>query len=139
MAEGLERFEAAQDEGGTYERAMAEVAAGAKRGHWMWFVYPQLAGLGQSPTARFYAIRDEAEARALLAHPVLGPRLRRAMRTAADAPARSAEALLGGIDAVKLRSSATLFGRVAPEEPVFGEVLDRWYGGEEDRATLALL
>ena len=135
----LDRFVAAQDEGGTYEQALAELAAGAKRSHWMWFVFPQIAGLGQSPTARFYAIRSQAEAREYLAHPVLGPRLIRAASAAETAPAASADALLGGIDAVKLRSSMTLFGRLAPEEPVFARVLDRWYGGAEDEATLALL
>ena len=136
---GLGRFVDAQDADGTYGQALAELADGAKRSHWMWFVFPQIAGLGQSPTARFYAIRSVGEAREYLAHPVLGPRLIEASRTVEAAPASSAEALLGGIDAAKLRSSMTLFGRVSPEEPAFARVLDRWYGGQEDEATLALL
>jgi uncharacterized protein (DUF1810 family) len=105
----------------------------------MWFVFPQLAGLGSSPTARFFAIRSLEEARAYLAHPVLGPRLREAAGAALTAPAASAESLLGGIDAQKLRSSMTLFLRAAPGEPVFQQVLDRWYGGEPDPATDRLL
>ena len=138
-SQGLDRFTAAQDDGGTYDRAVDELASGAKRTHWMWFVFPQIAGLGQSPTARLYAIRDREEALAYLAHPVLGPRLRRAAEVAETAPATTAQALLGGIDAVKLRSSMTLFAQVAPEQPVFVRVLERWFGGQEDEATLRLL
>ena len=138
-SQGLERFTAAQDDGGTWGRAVDELASGEKRTHWMWFVFPQIAGLGQSPTARFYAIRDLAEADAYLRHPVLGPRLVRAAEIVETAPADTAESLLGGIDAVKLRSSMTLFARVAPEQPVFTRVLERWFGGQRDDATLALL
>jgi uncharacterized protein (DUF1810 family) len=105
----------------------------------MWFVFPQLAGLGASPTARFFAIGSLEEARAYLAHPVLGPRLREAAEAALTAPAGSADALLGGIDARKLRSSMTLFLRAAPEEPLFRRVLDRWYDGAVDPATDRLL
>lgn len=137
MSDGgdLERFVEAQDEDGTYARALAELRAGAKRSHWMWFVLPQIAGLGSSPTARHYAIRSLDEARAYLAHPVLGPRLRETAAVVRDAPAADAEALLGPIDAQKLRSSMTLFARAAPGEPVFQDVLDRWFGGVADAAT----
>jgi uncharacterized protein (DUF1810 family) len=133
----LGRFRSAQDAHGVYEDALAELRSGRKTTHWMWFVFPQIAGLGVSPTAVFFAIRSLDEARAYLADPVLGPRLREAAEAAADAPADSAEALLGSIDAAKLRSSMTLFAHVAPEEAVFRRVLDRWYGGAEDDATLA--
>jgi uncharacterized protein (DUF1810 family) len=132
--DGLERY-AAQDEDGTYERAIAELRAGAKRTHWMWFVLPQIAGLGSSPTARRYAIRSLEEARAYLAHPVLGSRLIETAAVVRDAPATDAGALLGSIDAQKLRSSMTLFARAAPGEPVFQAVLDRWFDGVSDPAT----
>lgn len=137
MSDGddLQRFVEAQDEDGTYARALAELRAGAKRRHWMWFVLPQIAGLGSSPTARHYAIRSLDEARAYLAHPVLGPRLRETAAVVRDAPAADAAALLGPIDAQKLRSSMTLFARAAPGEPVFQDVLDRWFGGVADAAT----
>jgi uncharacterized protein (DUF1810 family) len=105
----------------------------------MWYVFPQLAGLGRSPTAQHFALRGLDEARAYLAHPVLGARLREAADAALTAPAASADALLGGIDAQKLRSSMTLFLRAAPDEALFGRVLDRWYDGEPDAATDALL
>ena len=133
----LGRFRSAQDAHGVFEDALAELRSGRKTTHWMWFVFPQIAGLGVSPTAVFFAIRSLDEARAYLADPVLGPRLHEAAEAAASAPAESAEALLGGIDAAKLRSSMTLFAHVAPEEAVFRQVLDRWYGGAEDDATLA--
>ena len=135
----LQRFVDAQDAGGTYDQALRELRAGRKHSHWMWFVLPQLAGLGSSPTTRFYALRSLEEARAYLAHPVLGPRLREAAEAAGTAPAGSVEALLGGIDAQKLRSSMTLFLRAAPEERAPQAVLDRWYGGEADAATDRLL
>jgi uncharacterized protein (DUF1810 family) len=131
----LARFVAAQDAGGTYERAVAELRAGRKAGHWMWFVFPQIAGLGQSPVSRQYAISSLAEARAYLDHPVLGQRLRECARVVAGLAGRSAESVFGGIDAIKLRSSMTLFGRADPGEPVFGQVLDRFFGGQADEAT----
>jgi uncharacterized protein (DUF1810 family) len=128
----LERFVRAQ--AGSYETALAELRAGAKRSHWMWFVFPQIAGLGSSAMARTYAIRSLEEARAYLAHPPLGPRLR-ACVAAMDALAeRDPARVLGGIDAVKLRSSLTLFAAV---DPWFAGGLDRWFGGERDPATLA--
>ena len=135
----LERFVTAQDDGGTYERALAELRAGRKTSHWMWFVLPQIAGLGMSGTARFYGVRSLEEARAYLAHPVLGGRLRTCMAAVADSTAASAEALLGGIDAMKARSSATLFLRADPSDPVYRRVLDRFFDGEPDAATDRLL
>jgi uncharacterized protein (DUF1810 family) len=136
----LDRFVHAQDDGGpdgetVYRRALAELRAGRKTSHWMWFVLPQVAGLGRSPMAERYAIRSLAEAQAYLAHPVLGPRLRETAEVVLAAPAASAEALLGPVDAQKLRSSMTLFARADPGADVFGAVLDRWFGGEADPAT----
>ena len=137
MAEGHElgRFVEAQDAGATYDRALSELRAGRKVSHWMWFVFPQIAGLGRSPTARRYAISGLEEARAYLAHPLLGPRLRECAQALADGPARSAVDVLGEIDAVKLRSSMTLFARAAPDEPLFATVLDRFFAGEPDPET----
>jgi uncharacterized protein (DUF1810 family) len=135
----LDRFVQAQDRGGTYDRAVAELRAGRKTSHWMWFVFPQLAGLGRSATAQHYAIADLAEARAYLAHPVLGERLRTCAGLLLRHGARTPEDVLGGIDALKLRSSMTLFARAAPGEPVFADVLAQWYGGEPDPLTDRLL
>lgn len=135
----LERFVAAQDAGGTYDRALAELRGGAKTSHWMWFVFPQVAGLGRSPMARTYAIEGLQEARAYVRHPVLGPRLRAAAEAMlANAGTRDAEAILGGIDALKLRSSMTLFARAAEadDNAVFRAVLAAFYGGAEDPATV---
>jgi uncharacterized protein (DUF1810 family) len=131
----LQRFVDAQDETGTYERALAELRAGRKTSHWMWFVFPQIAGLGRSPTAQTYAIDSLAEARAYLGHPVLGPRLLECSRALAELDAGSADDILGEVDAVKLRSSMTLFGRAAPEEPIFRRVLEKYFGGRPDEAT----
>lgn len=117
-------------------QALAELKAGRKTSHWMWFVFPQIAGLGRSETARFYAISDVAEARAYLAHPLLGARLREAAAALLAHRGRSAEAMLGGIDAVKLRSSMTLFEAVAPEEPVFAAVLEAFFSGQRDPETV---
>ena len=135
----LERFVDAQDQGGTYDAAVAELRAGRKRSHWMWFVFPQIAGLGQSPISRRYAISSLAEAQAYLAHAVLGPRLTECARIVNDLKAPSAEDIFGGIDAMKLRSSMTLFARADPSNPVFGEVLDAYFGGVPDDATERLL
>jgi uncharacterized protein (DUF1810 family) len=131
----LQRFVDAQDQGGTYEAALAELRAGRKTGHWMWFVFPQIAGLGQSPMSRRFAIGSLEEARAYLAHPVLGPRLTECARALTRLPTASAEEVLGGIDALKLRSSMTLFHRAVPGEPLFGQVLDRYFQGVADEAT----
>lgn len=135
----LQRFVTAQDGGGTYQQALAEVRRGHKTSHWMWFVFPQLAGLGRSPMAQRYAIASLAEARAYLRHPVLGARLRECAAVVAAGDAPSAEAIFGPTDAMKLRSSMTLFARAAPDEPVFQEVLDRYYGGAADPETLRRL
>jgi uncharacterized protein (DUF1810 family) len=136
----LQRFVAAQDRGGTYERALRELRAGRKTSHWMWFVFPQIAGLGRSETARAYAIASLEEARAYLAHPVLGPRLREAAQALADLPGeRDARSVLGEIDALKLRSSMTLFAAAAPGEPLFARVLGRYFDGMRDQATTRLL
>ncbi|MDM7890856.1 DUF1810 domain-containing protein [Curtobacterium caseinilyticum] len=133
----LDRFVRAQD--GVHEQALAELRDGRKRSHWMWFVFPQVAGLGRSTTAQRYAIDGLDEARAYLAHPVLGPRLLEAARVAATAPARSADDLFGGIDAMKARSSMTLFARAAEDPAPFHAVLDRWFHGTEDPLTVRLL
>jgi uncharacterized protein (DUF1810 family) len=136
----LARFVAAQDSGDTYARTTAELARGRKTSHWMWFVFPQIAGLGQSAMATRYAIGSLDEARAYLAHPVLGPRLIDCARlVTAAAPAATAVDILGGIDAMKLHSSMTLFARAAPDQPAFRQVLDRFFGGRFDAATDALL
>ena len=136
MDHDLDRFVAAQD--GVYPQALAELRRGTKRSHWMWFVFPQVAGLGQSAMARTYAIAGADEAKAYLAHPVLGARLIEAT-AAVIAALGSAEAILGGIDAVKLRSSMTLFATVAQDPAPFRAALDRFFGGAEDPATLDLL
>ena len=133
----LRRFVDAQAT--TYDQALAELKAGAKRSHWMWFVFPQIAGLGQSPTARHYAISGRNEALAYLAHPLLGPRLIEATRAVTTAPGRSAEAIMGGIDAVKLRSSMTLFAAVADDPAPFEAALARFFGGERDPETMRRL
>jgi uncharacterized protein (DUF1810 family) len=135
----LERFVAAQDAGGTYDRALGELRAGFKSSHWMWFVFPQIAGLGQSPTSRRFAISSLAEAAAYLDHPVLGTRLRECARILADLKSRSADQIFGSIDAMKLRSSMTLFHRAAPGEPLFSQVLTRYFDGIPDHTTDALL
>jgi uncharacterized protein (DUF1810 family) len=133
----LERFVRAQDDGGTYEAAVAELRSGRKRGHWMWFVFPQVAGLGSSPMAQQFALSGLDEARAYLAHPVLGPRLAEAARVLTGLPGGDPVAVLGPVDALKLRSSMTLFARAAGGEPVFADVLAQYYGGAEDPATLS--
>jgi uncharacterized protein (DUF1810 family) len=133
----LRRFVEAQDDAAIYARALGELRDGRKRSHWIWFVFPQIAGLGSSPMSRAYAIRSLDEARAYLAHPTLGPRLRESCEALlANDPSLTAERILGGIDALKLRSSMTLFMRADPEEQLFGEVLDRFYAGEVDPETV---
>lgn len=129
MPAAEERFVEAQA-GGVYERALAEIRAGDKRSHWMWFIFPQLAGLGSSPTARFYAIRDLDEARAYLAHPVLGPRLLECTQ--------AVNGVFPYPDDLKLRSSMTLFARAAADPRPYETVLDRFYDGP-DEATVRLL
>jgi len=129
----LERFVAAQER--VIDDVLAELRVGRKTSHWMWFVFPQVAGLGYSDMSRRYAIASLDEARAYLAHPVLGPRLRECARLVLEAGSRSAESILGAVDAQKLRSSMTLFHRAAPTDPVFREVLDRCFDGVPDPQT----
>ncbi|KSU77871.1 Uncharacterized protein, DUF1810 family [Pseudarthrobacter enclensis] len=135
----LERFITAQEAGGTYGQALAELQLGRKSSHWMWFVFPQVAGLGHSAAARTYALGSLAEARAYLEHDVLGPRLLECAQALVQHAGRSAEDILGGIDARKLRSSMTLFLRAAPGETVFKTVLAQFFDGQPDEATDALL
>ncbi|SFO42875.1 Uncharacterized protein, DUF1810 family [Geodermatophilus obscurus] len=137
MIVDLSRFVDAQ--AGTYERALAELRAGRKTGHWMWFVFPQVAGLGRSPTAQHYAISGLDEARAYLAHPVLGPRLVECAQALLDLPGDDATAVLGPVDAMKLRSSVTLFAHADPARPQFRAVLERYFDGREDEATTSRL
>lgn len=136
MTYDLERFVAAQNSHGTYEQALAELRAGRKTSHWMWFVFPQIAGLGRSAMAQAYAIADLDEARAYLVHPVLGPRLVTSAETTLLHRDRDAEDIFGGIDAIKLRSSMTLFVHADAGQTIFQTVLDQFFDGEEDPATL---
>ena len=133
----LERFVTAQ--AAVFPAVLAELKSGRKRTHWMWFVFPQIAGLGQSPISRRYAISSLDEAKAYLAHPVLGPRLIECARILTGLETRSAEEVFGGIDAMKLRSSMTLFARADPSEAMFSQVLDAYFAGEPDEATERLL
>ena len=133
----LARFRDAQT--GAYDGALAELRAGQKRGHWIWFVFPRLTGLGRSEPSRVYGIASLDEARAYLADDVLGPRLVACAAALLATSGRSAEAILGSVDAMKVRSSMTLFRAADPDERAFGSVLDRFYGGEPDAATLAML
>jgi uncharacterized protein (DUF1810 family) len=135
----LERFVLAQDAGGTYHRALDEIRGGAKRSHWMWFVFPQITGLGQSPTARKYAVTGMDEAQAYLRHPVLGPRLVECAGVVAGLKDRTAAGIFGGIDERKLHSSMTLFLRADPQQAVFQAVLAKYFAGLPDAATDRLL
>jgi uncharacterized protein (DUF1810 family) len=137
--EGLKRFVDAQDDGGTFQRALQELRSGRKVSHWMWFVFPQMVGLGQSATSRHFAIGSLAEARAYLAHEVLGQRLRECARVVVGLEGVSAQEVFGALDAQKLRSSMTLFLRADPDEPLFQQALDRYFEGLPDSATDALL
>ena len=130
----LKRFLSAQS--GAYAQARAELREGRKRSHWMWFVFPQIGGLGRSETARTFAISGAAEARAYL---VLGPRLRECCRLVNNVEGRSAHQIFGHPDDVKFRSCLTLFATAAPDEAIFGEGLNKYFGGERDSATLARL
>ena len=137
MAYALDRFIVEQER--TYVAALAELRRGRKTGHWIWFVFPQLVGLGRSELSRHYAVTSLDEARAYLAHPVLGARLDESVAALLATNGRSAAEILGSIDAVKVRSSMTLFHRAAPDDPVFAEVLARFYGSVADPSTDALL
>jgi len=132
----LERFLDAQAP--TYDGALTELRRGAKRGHWMWFVFPQLAGLGHSPTAQKYGLTGPDEATDYLAHPVLGTRLRECAHALLELPGTDPVEVLGLVDALKLRSSMTLFAAVT-DDPVFVQVLEQYYGGKQDELTLELL
>jgi len=130
----LQRFLEAQAP--VIDAVLAELDAGRKRSHWMWFVFPQLASLGRSSTARFYGIESVDEARAYLAEPVLGERLKACTRAVLRHPDRSAHAIFGSPDDLKFRSSMTLFGLAAPEEPLFRQALERFYEGRPDPLTV---
>lgn len=135
----LERFVRAQDSGATYASALRELEQGRKQTHWMWFVFPQIAGLGHSATAQRYAVSGLPEARAYLAHPVLGLRLVECALTLLGLAVSDPVSVFGPIDAQKLRSSMTLFSRATSGEAAFDEVLDRFFGGEPDGATIERL
>jgi uncharacterized protein (DUF1810 family) len=135
----LQRFVDAQERAGMYEQALEELRAGQKTTHWIWFVFPQVAGLGKSETARHFAIDSLAEAKAYFDHPLLGPRLLESSQALLDVSGKSAREILGETDAAKLRSSMTLFARAAPDEPAFREVLDKYCDGERDEATVRFL
>ena len=135
--DGLARFVSAQEP--VWPQVLSELEAGAKHSHWMWFVFPQIAGLGSSAMSRRYAIASLAEARAYVAHPVLGPRLREATDLMLGHAGMPAVAILGGIDAVKFRSSMTLFQAADPDDRRFVRALDAFYGGVPDKRTLELL
>lgn len=137
MTYKLQRFVEAQD--AVYAGVLDELRQGRKMGHWMWFIFPQVTGLGQSAASRRYAIGSLDEARAYLTHPILGARLRECAQLVLAIRDRTAEEVFGPIDARKLRSSATLFRLAAPDEAAFTEVLDRYYGGVADAATEAIL
>ncbi len=134
MDHDLDRFVLAQRPP-VYDDVLGELRRGQKAGHWIWFIFPQVAGLGRSEMSRYYAIASLDEARVYLDHPVLGPRLRECAGIVATTTGRSAEQIFGAVDAMKVRSCMTLFHRAAPEEAVFREVLDRFYGGAADPAT----
>jgi uncharacterized protein (DUF1810 family) len=139
MDRRLERFVEAQDANGAYASAIAELRRGEKQTHWMWFVFPQLAGLGQSPTAQFYAIADRDEAQAYIAHPTLGSRLVECTTAVLEwAGRKNTQAIFGTIDAMKFRSSMTLFETVSDED-CFSGALREFYQGERDTVTLARL
>jgi uncharacterized protein (DUF1810 family) len=135
----LERFVSAQDQADTFATAVDELRSGRKRSHWMWFVFPQIVGLGHSPMSQRYAISTLDEARAYLAHDVLGPRLIECARILCELEGRTAQDIFGGIDAIKLRSSMTLFAYADSANPIFGQVLGAYFGGVPDGVTERLL
>ncbi len=137
MTFDLDRFVSAQ--AGVYEGVLDELRQGRKTGHWIWFIFPQVAGLGSSSMSQHYAIGSLDEARAYLAHPVLGARLRECAGIVLETRGRTASDIFGSLDAMKVRSCMTLFHRAAPDEPVFAQVLERFYGGVADEATDARL
>ena len=134
--DGLERFGQAQAD--SYARALRDIKSGRKTSHWMWYIFPQLSGLGHSQTARYYAIRDRAEAEAYLAHPVLGKRLLEISSELLKLESSDATAVMGWPDDLKLKSSMTLFSLVS-REPVFRQVLEKYFRGEEDVYTVQVI
>lgn len=135
----LQRFVDAQDFDRTYERAISELRTGRKVGHWMWFIFPQVAGLGHSPMSRKFAISSLAEAQAYLRHPLLGPRLIKCAQILAGINGKSATDIFGPVDAMKLQSSMTLFMSAAPDEPSFREVLSKYFNSALDEDTIVRL
>jgi uncharacterized protein (DUF1810 family) len=133
----LDRFVSAQE--ATYARVLTELTPGLKTSHWMWFIFPQMAGLGSSEMSRRYAIRSIDEAFAYLAHPLLGARYRECVAVLQDLVGTTAEAVFGSVDAAKLRSSLTLFAEAAPGDPLFAAALQRWFRGERDERTVDTL
>lgn len=133
----LQRFEDAHRQ--DYETALSEIRRGRKTSHWMWYIFPQLKGLGHSPTAQYYSIENLAEAEAFLAHPVLGAHLVEISRALLALETNNADLVFGYPDNLKLRSSMTLFAQVREANPVFGQVLDKFFEGKPDQRTLALL
>lgn len=133
----LQRFVSAQAP--VYDTVLAELRGGRKRTHWMWFIFPQIDGLGYSSTSKYYAIKSREEARHYLNHPVLGKRLHECATAILGIEGRSAHDIFGSPDDMKLKSSMTLFAAVAPEDPVFAQVLDKYFQGQRDRRTLDLL
>jgi uncharacterized protein (DUF1810 family) len=133
----LNRFVAAQD--GVYDRALGEIRVGRKRSHWMWFIFPQFDGLGYSATSKRYSIKSLAEADAYVKHPVLGSRLRECCKAVLGVSGHSADEIFGSPDDMKLRSCATLFAKVSPPDSVFHRLLDRYFDGDPDNATLRLI
>ena len=134
---GLEKYLSAQKR--DYDDALYEIRGGRKRSHWIWYIFPQLDGLGYSPTAQYYGIRDLEQAKDYMAHPVLGPRLVEISEALLALPSSDPGAVMGYPDDLKLCSSMTLFELAAPDQPVFGKVLDKFYGGRRDPLTLRLL
>ena len=134
---GLDKYVSAQAR--DYDDALREIRGGRKRSHWIWYIFPQLDGLGYSPTAQYYGIRDLEQAKDSMAHPVLGPRLVEISEALLALPSSDPGAVMGYPDDLKLCSSMTLFELAAPDQPVFGKVLDKFYGGRRDPLTLRLL
>jgi uncharacterized protein (DUF1810 family) len=135
--DNLARFTSAQDE--VYEDVLAELRSGSKQTHWMWFIFPQIEGLGRTPTSRYYSIKTREEARRYLDHPILGPRLLECAEIVLAVNGKSALDIFGSPDDMKLKSSMTLFASVETSQTVFARVLDKYFGGQRDQRTLDLL
>ncbi len=133
----LDRFDSAQE--ATYARVLTELKRGRKKSHWMWFIFPQVAGLGSSEMSRRYAIGSIEEAQAYLAHPTLGARYRQSVAALQDLVGTTAEAVFGSVDAAKLRSSLTLFAEAAPDDPLLAAAIQRWFRGDKDLQTVKIL